>query len=204
MIRVWWFQAWKHALCFGSVLVVLLTTVALAPGPAASSSQRYDVTTFTYDEPVGVSQAASSRPPGAVASVAGPAGSVLRTLGHVSDESSSFVAPNTTPRAPDFVAGPVGSGPPVPVSQSRMAARFDAAGFRGLQRPRPAWSTHSQTDHSFDSCNPLGTHRCELRSPTRRVARSIRSPGNLVQPPAPSGWSMKDWVRALTHVEQTP
>lgn len=28
--------------------------------------------------------------------------------------------------------------------------------------------------------------------------------GEPVQPPALHGWSMKDWVRDLTHVEQTP
>ncbi len=38
-------------------------------------------------------------------------------------------APSTAVRRADFVAGPIESGAPVPVSQSRMAAGFDAAGF---------------------------------------------------------------------------
>lgn len=114
------------------------------------------------------------------------------------------VAPNTAGRGADFVAGPIGSAPPVPVSQSRMAAGFDAAGF-----PRtPTASSGMEYVLPDGSLVRLmaSSGSAPLRASFTNANGGPINPftGKPVQPPAPSGWSMKDWVRALTHVEQTP
>ena len=113
-------------------------------------------------------------------------------------------APRTTPRGPDFVAGPVGSGPPVPVSQSRMAAGFDAAGFPRIPTTSAGMEYTLPDGSLVRLMQPSGN--APLRASFTNANGGPINPftGKPVQPPAPSGWSIKDWVRALTHVEQTP
>jgi hypothetical protein len=116
----------------------------------------------------------------------------------------SVVATKAADTGPDFVAGPIGSQPPVPVSQSRMAAGFDAAGFPSTPTASPG-SSYTLPDGS----------KVRLMEPTvqapRRASFTNADDGYInpftgkpVQPPAPPGVSMKEWVRLNSHVEQTP
>lgn len=105
---------------------------------------------------------------------------------------------------PDFVAGPIGSEPPVPVSQSRMAAGFDDAGFPSMPTASPGTEYTLPDGTKVRLMEPSG--QAPMRASFTNGNGGPINPftGKPVQPPAPPGWSMKDWVRALTHVEQTP
>lgn len=98
-------RAYKYALGFVSVLVVLLTAVALAAGPVASASQPYDVANFTYDESLDLAPMPTSDLAGTHASAADPAGSILRPsspTGQVYEHFASFVAPTSAPSYNDL------------------------------------------------------------------------------------------------------
>ena len=120
--------------------------------------------------------------------------------------------PPTTPLArnvateagPDFVAGPIGSEPPVPMSQSRMAAGFDEAGFPSTPTASPGTEYTLPDGTKVRLMEPSG--QAPMRASFTNANGGPINPftGKPVQPPAPAGWSMKDWVRALTHVVQTP
>jgi hypothetical protein len=105
---------------------------------------------------------------------------------------------------PDFVAGPIGSEPPVPVSQSRMAAGFDEAGFPSTPTASPGTEYTLPDGSKVRLMEPSGQApmRASFTNPNGGPINPFT--GKPVQPPAPAGWSMTDWVRALTHVEQTP
>jgi RHS repeat-associated protein len=131
-------------------------------------------------------------------------GLVIQLAFAVAELKGATAAAEAPRSAPDFVAGPIGSGPPVPVSQSRMAAGFDAAGFPST-RTVSAGVEYTLPDGSLVRLmQPSG--EAPLRASFTNANGGYINPftGKPVQPPAPSGWSMKDWVRALAHVGQTP
>ncbi|MCE9621219.1 MAG: RHS repeat-associated core domain-containing protein [Actinomycetia bacterium] len=109
-----------------------------------------------------------------------------------------------TNRGPDFVAGPIGSQPPVPVSQSRMAAGFDDAGFPSTPTASPGTSYTLPDGSKVRLMEP--TSQAPRRASFTNANDGYVNPftGKPVQPPAPPGVSMKEWVRLNTHVEQTP
>ena len=111
----------------------------------------------------------------------------------------------TVPRGPDFVAGPPGSQPPVPVSQSRMRAGLEAAGF-------PSQPTSSAgTQYTL----PDGSH-VRLMEPSGQAplrASFTNANGGPVDPftnkpvQPPKGLTKPErmeYIRDRTHVEQAP
>ncbi|MGI8753382.1 MAG: DUF6531 domain-containing protein [Acidimicrobiales bacterium] len=142
---------------------------------------------------------------GAIGGVGGGAGMALDGLTSAGGAEVETLAPEAVGRsAPDFVAGPSGSAPPVPVSQGRMASGFDDAGLPSTPTASPG------TEYTL----PDGT-KVRLMEPSGQAPRRASftnanggpiNPftGKPVQPPAPDGMSMKEWVRTLTHIEQTP
>ena len=112
---------------------------------------------------------------------------------------------NAGPRSADFIAGPPGSNPPVPVSQSRMAAGFDDAGF----------SSRPTVSPGKEYTLPDGT-KARLMEPSGQAPRRVSFEssnggpidpftGKPVQPlPGLTRAERLEYVRARTHVEQTP
>jgi len=118
---------------------------------------------------------------------------------------SGWVAPETAGGGgPDFVAGPIGSEPPVPISQSRMAAGFDEAGFPSTPTASPGTEYTLPDGTKVRLMEPSG--QAPMRASFTNANDGPINPftGKPVQPPPPAGWTMRAWVRALTHVEQTP
>jgi hypothetical protein len=115
--------------------------------------------------------------------------------------SHALVATNT---GPDFVAGPAGSHPPVPVSQSRMAAGLDEAGFPSAPTRAPGTEYTLPDGSKVRLMQPSG--QAPLRASFTNGNGQAINPftGKPVQPPAPPGVTMKEWVRLNTHVDQTP
>lgn len=115
--------------------------------------------------------------------------------------SGSRVATNA---GPDFVAGPIGSQPPVPVSQGRMAAGFNEMGFPSAPTASPG------TSYTLPDGSKVRLMEPTVQAPRRASFTNANDgyinpfTGKPVQPPAPPGVSMKEWVRLNTHVEQTP
>lgn len=109
-----------------------------------------------------------------------------------------------TNSGPDFVAGPIGSEPPVPVSQSRMAAGLEDAGLPSSPTRAPG------TEYTLPDGSKVRLMEPSGQAPRRASFTNANGQpinpftGKPVQPPAPPGMSVKDWVRLLTHVEQTP
>jgi RHS repeat-associated protein len=131
---------------------------------------------------------------------AGPAGPLALPPG-----SQPLALPAGVPRGPDFVAGPPGSQPPVPVSQGRMQEGFDAAGF-------PSQPTHSPgTEYTL----PDGS-RARLMEPSGQAplrASFTNSNGGPVNPftgkpvqppPGLTKPERMEYIRDRTHVEQVP
>jgi RHS repeat-associated protein len=106
--------------------------------------------------------------------------------------------------SPDFVAGPIGSEPPVPVSQSRMAAGFEDAGFASKPTSSPGTEYTLPDGSKARLMEPAGPAPRRASFTNAKDGPINPFTGKPVQPPAPQGMSMKEWVRALTHVEQTP
>ena len=102
----------------------------------------------------------------------------------------------------DFVAGPPGSEPPVPVSQSRMAAGFSEAGFPATPTRAPG------VEYTLPDLTKVRLMEASGEAPMRAsFTNAIGQPinpftGKPVQPPAPAGLTMQEWVRAVTHVVQ--
>ena len=90
------------------------------------------------------------------------------------------------------------------MSQSRTAAGFDAAGFPRTPTASAGMEYTLPDGSLVRLMQPSGNG--PLRASFTNANGGPINPftGKPVQPPAPSGWSMKDWARALTHVEQTP
>jgi hypothetical protein len=114
------------------------------------------------------------------------------------------ITPPATNTGPDFVAGPIGSQSPVPVSQSRMAAGFDDAGFPRAPTGSPGMEYTTPDGSLVRLMEPAG--QAPRRASFTNANGGPINPftGKPVQPPAPPGVAMKDWVRLNTHVEQTP
>lgn len=135
--------------------------------------------------------------------------------GHVGSNSVSFddwtsgccVAPNTPPRGgPDFVAGPVGSQPPVPVSQSRMAAGFDEAGFPSASTRAPGTQytlPDGSTVRLMEPSGPAG-RRASFENANGGPINPFTGKPPPNPPPGLSRADRPEWVRNQTHVEQSP
>ena len=117
-------------------------------------------------------------------------------------------------RRTDFVAGPIGSEPPVPVSQSRMAAGFDEAGFP--KRPT-AGAGSPGTEYTLPDGSTVRLMEPSDQAPRRASFENAN--GQPVDPftgkPVPNppggiekaGFTKAEWteyVRSRTHVEQGP
>ena len=73
-------------------------------------------------------------------------GSAARGRPTVLSEQAPPITVPVKSTSPNFVAGPVGSEPPVPVSQGEWRRGLTRLGFRGHQLSRPARSTPCLTD----------------------------------------------------------
>lgn len=188
--------------------LLLATWIALLAGPASASTTPSSAVTYRYD---GVpSQRAFSLTEGSFDS------SLARSLSAVGTApvERSKGLPRRSLRAersqiatnagPDFVAGPIGSERPVPVSQSRMAAGFDDAGFPSTPTDSPGTSYTLPDGSKARLMEPSGQapRRASFTNGNNGAINPLT--GKPIQPPAPPGVSMKDWVRALSHVEQGP
>jgi hypothetical protein len=185
------------------VAAVLVLLSGLAPATTTTAS----ASTFVYDAQSNARVDAQAL---------GPAKASPAPLSEVRERSAPRSAtpgaPSTIPRSrsvatstgPDFVAGPAGSHPPVPVSQSRMAAGLDEAGFPSAPTRAPGTEYTLPDGSKVRLMQPSG--QAPLRASFTNGNGQAINPftGKPVQPPAPPGVTMKEWVRLNTHVDQTP
>jgi hypothetical protein len=118
--------------------------------------------------------------------------------------SGFCVAAEDAGKSADFIAGPSGSEPPVPVSQSRMASGLDEAGLPSTPTSSPGTEYGLPDGTKVRLMQPSG--QAPLRASFTNADGQPINPftGQQVPEPAPPGWTMRGWVRALSHVEQTP
>lgn len=92
----------------------------------------------------------------------------------------------------------------MPVSQSQMAAGFDRAGFPSHPTASPGTEYQLPDGTKVRLMQPAGP--APLRASFTNANGQPINPftGKPVQPPAPPGMTMKQWVRANTHIEQKP
>lgn len=123
-----------------AVLIVLVLAAVMSGAVAGASTTATASSTHRYDAPANARDEARSQLAPVVATAVVGAYTVsgvasATEVGRASTTPSSRCV--ATEVVPDFVAGPVGSQPPVPVSQSRMAAGFDEAGFARMPTSSP-------------------------------------------------------------------
>jgi hypothetical protein len=112
---------------------------------------------------------------------------------------------STPPRGVDFVAGPPGSAPPVLVSQSRMQAGFDSAGFPSVPTRSPGTHYTLPDGSSVRLMQPSG--QAPLRASFENASGNAVNPFSGKPPQPPAGLTRAerlDYIRSRTHVEQTP
>lgn len=194
-------RAWLRLLVI--TLIIVGAMVALrAPLAGASSTHVYDSLAHNTPTAVAIGPAVSTSQ---LSDASETATSEGVTAARRNQSFAFLLAPVVGAEAgPDFVAGPIGSEPPVPVSQSRMATGFDEAGFPSTPTASPGVEYTLPDSTKVRLMEPSG--QAPMRASLTNANGGPINPftGKPVQPPAPPGWSMKDWVRALTHVEQTP
>ena len=173
--------------------------------PLPGSDGQFDLENVALETVVGTATGGMGHRAGdpVVPTVAGPNGPLALPPG--SQPLAATTGSPTVPLGADFVAGPRGSQPPVPISQSRMQEGFDAAGF-------PSQPTSSAgTDYTL----PDGSH-ARLMAPSGQAPLRVSFTnanggpvdpftGKPVQPP--KGLTKPErleYVRDRTHVEQVP
>lgn len=114
-------------------------------------------------------------------------------------------AVDATNTGPDFWAGPIGSEPPVPVSQGRMASGFDGAGLPALRDRTPGTEYTLPDGSRVRLMQPSGD--AQLRASFENANGGPINPftGKPVQPPP--GLTPAErvkYVRDRTHVDQGP
>jgi hypothetical protein len=187
--------------------LIVAAALTLLAGLAPATTTTASAATYVYDAQSNArvdDPASGGDGSGSALLIDAPHESVLPPLDARQTPTTPFGTFLATEAGPDFVAGPIGSEPPVPVSQSRMAAGFDEAGFPGTPTASPGTEYTLPDGTKVRLMEPSG--QAPMRASFTNANGGPINPftGKPVQPPAPAGWSMKDWVRALTHVEQTP